>query len=60
MAKTANRTRKHFLLDAAKLERAQKAHRAKTKTEAIEFALDLVIAKHQNDRQVRAANERFI
>ncbi len=60
MAKTPNRIRKHFQLDAAKLKRAQKALRAKTETEAIELALDLVIAQHQKNRQVRAANERFL
>ena len=60
MAKPQNRTDKHFQVDPIKLKRAQKALRTKTKTEAIELALDLVIAKHQNDRQVRAANERFI
>ena len=60
MAKTANRARKHFLLDAAKLKRAQKVLRAKTETEAIELALDSVIAQHQNDRLTLEANERFV
>ena len=54
------RTHKHFQLDAAKIKRAQKALRAKTETEAIERALDLVISEHGRNRLVRHANERLI
>ena len=60
MAKTANRTRKHFLLDATKLKRAQKVLRAKTETETIDRALDLVITESQADRLALEANERFV
>ena len=60
MAKTQNRTHKHFQLEAAKLKRTQKALRAKTETETIELALDLAIAEQQKNRLVLEANERFI
>ena len=53
------RAHKHFRLDAAKIRRAQRALRAKTETEAIERALDQVIAEHKRNRVVREANERF-
>ena len=60
MAKTQDRTHKHFQLEAAKLKRTQKALRAKTETETIELALDLAIAEQQKNRLVLEANERFI
>jgi hypothetical protein len=58
MARTSSRVHKHFLLDAAKIKRAQNALGAKTET--IEFALDLVIAEHRKNRIVRQATERFL
>ena len=60
MAKTQNRTHKHFQLDAAKLKRAQKALRAETETETVDLALDLLIAEHQKNSLVLAVNERFV
>jgi hypothetical protein len=54
------RSHKHFQLDTVKIKRAQKALRAKTETEAIERALDLVIAEHESNRLVLEATERFI
>jgi hypothetical protein len=51
---------KHFRLDAVKIKRAQKVLRAKTETEAIERALDLVISEFERDRMAADANERFI
>jgi len=47
-------------LDAAKIRRAQRALRAKTETEAIDRALDQVIAEHERNRVVLQANERFV
>jgi len=47
VADARKRTRKHFVLDAAKLKRAQKILRAATETETIELALDLVIEEHR-------------
>ena len=38
------RRHKHFLLDSAKIKRVQNALRAKTETEAIDRALNFVIA----------------
>ena len=60
MARTSSRVHKHFLLDAAKIKRAQNALGAKTETETIEFALDLAIAEHRKNRIVRQATERFL
>ena len=59
MAKTQNRTHKHFQLDPAKLKRAQKALHAKTGTE-IDRALDLAIGEHQKNRLTLEANDRFV
>ena len=59
MAIGRSRAHKHFRLDAAKLKRAQRVLRARTETEAIERALDLVISEHQRDRLTAEANERF-
>lgn len=56
----ANRTHKHFQLDSKKIKRAQKVLQAKTETEAIERALDMVLSEHERNRIVREAHERFI
>jgi hypothetical protein len=56
----AKRSHKHFQLDARKIKRAQKVLHAKTETEAIERALDLVIAEHQRNQFVLEATERFV
>lgn len=60
MARVDNRTHKHFQLDAAKLKRAQKVLGANTETEAIELALDLVIAEDRKNRFLWRATERFL
>jgi hypothetical protein len=60
MAISRARRRKHFRLDAAKIKRAQKVLPARTETEAIERALDLVISEFKRDRMVADANERFL
>jgi hypothetical protein len=60
MRAAKSRSRKHFQLDAAKIKRAQKALRAKTETETIDCALDLVIAEYKSNRLVIEANERFV
>jgi hypothetical protein len=54
------RSHKHFRLNAAKIKRAQKLLRAGTETEAIERALDLVIAEHEKNRLAAEANNRFV
>ncbi len=59
MATAGKRSHKHFQLDSVKIKRAQKALRAKTKTEAIDRALDLAIAEHARNRLVLAATDRF-
>ena len=60
MAKTRNRSHKHFQLDSMKIKRAQRALHAKTETETIERALDLAIAEGQSNRLAHEANARFI
>jgi hypothetical protein len=60
MAAARARSHKHFQLDAAKLRRAQRMLRADTETEAIERALDIVIAEHERNRLTVEANDHFI
>jgi hypothetical protein len=60
MTVSGNRTHKRLQLDAVKIKRAQKVLKAKTETEAIEWALDLVIAEHERNRSVLRAAERFV
>ena len=45
---------------AGKIKRAQRLLRAGTETEAIDRALDKVIAEHERNRLTRKANERFV
>ena len=51
---------KHFRLDAAKIKRVQRLLKTGTETEAVDRALDLVIAEHERNRLTREANERFV
>ena len=59
MSTAKHRSHKHFLLDAAKIKRAQKALRADTETEAIDRALDMVISEHERNRLTLEAHDRF-
>ncbi len=52
MAKAAGESRTRIHLNAAKVKRVQKALGAKTEIEAIERALDLVIAESESNRLV--------
>lgn len=60
MAGASKRTHKHFQLDMAKLKRAQRILHARTQTETIERALDLVITEHRRNRLASEASERFV
>ncbi len=60
MGTARNRSHKHFQLDSMKIKRAQKALRAKTETETIERALELVIAEHRKNRLALEATQRFL
>ena len=60
MTTSKRRSHKHLHLDSAKIKRVQKVLRAKTETEAIDRALDLVIAEHKNNRLALEASERFL
>ena len=44
MATATKRTHKHFQVDSANIKRVQRALHAKTETEAIEHALDCIVA----------------
>jgi hypothetical protein len=56
----SQRRNKHLILNQAKIKKAQKVLGAKTETEAIERALDSVIAEDERNRRARAAHERFL
>lgn len=51
---------KHFVLDQAKIKRAQKLLGARTETEAIEGALDEVISQRKREALARRAHLRFL
>jgi len=59
MATTRARSHKHFQLEAVKLKCVRRVLRADTETEAIERALDIVIAEHTRNRLTVEANESF-
>ena len=60
MGKAASRPKTHVRLNSAKVRRAQKAVGARTETEAIEQALDFVIAEAKRNRTAIAATKRFM
>lgn len=60
MANGKTRAHKHFRLDARKIREARKVLRARTETETIERALDLVLSEHQRNRLAAEAIERFV
>jgi len=51
---------KHLLLDQGKIEKAQKALGARTETETIERALEIVIGEDEKSRRAWAATEKLI
>jgi hypothetical protein len=51
---------KHLVLDQAKIKKAQKALGAKTETETIERALEIVIGEDEKNRRTWAATEKLI
>jgi len=53
-------THKHFRLSVAKVRRAKRQVHVETETEAIERALDFVIAEHERNELVTGANDRFL
>lgn len=60
MAPATKRANKHYRLEARKIKRAKEIFRAKTETEAIERALDLVISEHERNELIAKAHERFL
>jgi hypothetical protein len=59
MPKANVRSDKYFWLDPSKIKRAQKALGAKTETETITRALDLVISAAARQRALTRANIKF-
>lgn len=61
-APTTRRTpkHKHLVIDQAKIEKARKALGARTETETIERALEIVIHEEEKSRRAWAATEKLI
>ena len=57
---TQSRKNKHFLLDQSRLKKAQKVLGTRTETETIETALEKVITEAEDNKQVWAAQEKFL
>lgn len=55
----SKRKHKHYFLDEARIRRAKKILGVKTETEAIERALDELIAEHERSKILQRAHERF-
>ena len=51
---------KHLLLDQGKIEKARKALGARTETETIERALEIVIGEDEKNRRAWTATEKLI
>lgn len=51
---------KHLLLDQEKIEKAQKALGARTETETIERALEIVIGEEKKNRRAWAATRKLV
>jgi len=51
---------KHLLLDQEKIEKAQKALGARTETETIERALEMVIGEEKKNRRAWAATRKLV
>ena len=54
------RRNKHFVLNQAKLKKAQKVLGARTETEAVERALDQVISENERNRRAWAVTEKLL
>ena len=54
------RKNKHLILDQGKLKKAQQVLSAKTETETVERALELVISEAEKDRRAWAATEKLV
>ena len=51
---------KHLLLDQEKIEKAKKALGARTETETIERALEIVIGEEKKNRRAWAATRKLV
>ena len=60
MARNSAIKHKHYVLDEAKIKRAQKLLGTKTETETIERAIEEVISERERQSRAWAVTERFI
>jgi len=60
MKEPNERRNKHLVLNQAKLKKAQRVLGARTETETVERALDLVISEDERNRRAWAATERLL
>lgn len=60
MARHSALKHKHYVLDEAKIKRAQKLLGTKTETETIERALDEAISERERQHRAWKATEHFI
>ena len=59
-AATGELVRKHFRLNAAKIERVKEIFEVSTDTEAVNRALDFAIEEHERNRMARKAHRQFV
>jgi Arc/MetJ family transcription regulator len=57
---TRTRKNKHFLLDQARLEKAQKVLGTRTETETVEVALERIVTEAEENEKAWAAQEKFL
>ena len=60
MKEPNERRNKHLVLNQTKLKKAQRVLGARTETETVERALDLVISEDERNRRAWAATERLL
>ncbi len=60
VVKSSTRKNKHFILDQARLKRAQKVLGTRTETETIEIALDRVISEEETNILAWKAHNEFL
>lgn len=54
------RKNKHFLLNQARLKKAQKLLGTRTETETVEIALERVISEAEKNKKAWAAQDKFL
>lgn len=60
MSVTTDKKNKHLILNQGKINLAKKILGAKTETETIELALDLIISEEEKNKKAIKATENFL